>query len=293
MDLFNRPIFKSYFRKLREKDLIVWTISIISIVFLLSQLLIGLGSLFFVNNNIIASFISTYFYLPPTFTQLPFRFYTLFTYQFFHDTLWHWLFNCVLLYFLGSLLKFRITNKQLVLLFLGGGVLGGLLWVLFTQYQIIKIDTIPMLGSSASLMSLWGAALILYPNYSIKLFFKWDVALKWFVYALGLLIFFGLFSSASSGSALVHLAGLLVGVVLSYVMFFSRSFHSVEVFFKNIFKKKLVVKEVYVNPSKVQKAKVSLNQQEKVDAILDKISAHGYDSLSKEEKEFLFSTSKN
>lgn len=293
MDLFNRPIFKSYLLRLKEKDLIVWTLSIISIVFFLTQLFIGLGSLFFSNENVIEAFISNYFYLPPTFTQLSFRFYTLFTYQFFHDTLWHWLFNCVLLFFLGSLLKYRITNKQLAILFLGGGVFGGLLWVLFTQFQILAIDPIPMLGSSASLMSLWGAALILYPNYSIKLFFKWDVALKWFVYTIGLLNFFGLFSSVSSGSALVHLAGLLVGVALSYAMFFSKSFYNMEVFFKNIFKKKLVVKEVYVNPYKVQKTKVSLNHQEKVDAILDKISAHGYESLSKEEKEFLFSNSKN
>ena len=34
-------------------------------------------------------------------------------------------------------------------------------------------------------------------------------------------------------------------------------------------------------------------RQEKVDAILDKIKASGYDSLSKEEKDYLFNASKN
>jgi hypothetical protein len=73
----------------------------------------------------------------------------------------------------------------------------------------------------------------------------------------------------------------------------SKFIYIVNNFFQNIFRKKLVVKEVYVNPKQVPKKKIPLNQQEKIDAILDKISAHGYDSLSKEEKEFLFSSSKN
>ena len=34
-------------------------------------------------------------------------------------------------------------------------------------------------------------------------------------------------------------------------------------------------------------------RQEKVDAILDKIKASGYDSLTKDEKDYLFNASKN
>ena len=39
--------------------------------------------------------------------------------------------------------------------------------------------------------------------------------------------------------------------------------------------------------------KIEDKQQQKLDAILDKISKSGYDSLSKEEKEFLFKTSRS
>ena len=37
----------------------------------------------------------------------------------------------------------------------------------------------------------------------------------------------------------------------------------------------------------------TLKKQEKTDRILDKISKSGYDSLNKEEKDFLFNQSKN
>ena len=39
--------------------------------------------------------------------------------------------------------------------------------------------------------------------------------------------------------------------------------------------------------------KNSTERQKKIDAILDKISKSGYDSLSKEDKDFLFEAGKN
>ncbi|MCB0479183.1 MAG: rhomboid family intramembrane serine protease, partial [Crocinitomicaceae bacterium] len=64
--------------------------------------------------------------------------------------------------------------------------------------------------------------------------------------------------------------------------------------FKNLFKPKPKLKVAYkkdvarddYNYMDYKKAK-----QDKIDAILDKISKNGYDSLSKEEKEFLFKQS--
>ena len=45
--------------------------------------------------------------------------------------------------------------------------------------------------------------------------------------------------------------------------------------------------------NKTKKTSTDSSRQEKVDAILDKIKASGYDSLSKEEKDYLFDASKN
>ena len=47
------------------------------------------------------------------------------------------------------------------------------------------------------------------------------------------------------------------------------------------------MKPVYRAPKK-SKTKNSLSEQEKIDRILDKISASGYDSLTEEEKDYPF-----
>ena len=66
---------------------------------------------------------------------------------------------------------------------------------------------------------------------------------------------------------------------------------------KKLFTKKKI-KIVYKKSNNQKKSKPKTSddtiiRQEKVDAILDKIKASGYDSLSKEEKDYLFNASKN
>jgi len=55
--------------------------------------------------------------------------------------------------------------------------------------------------------------------------------------------------------------------------------------------KKPSFKKVSKNKNKTAKGSVP-NQQEKLDAILDKIGKSGYEALSSEEKDFLFQQSK-
>jgi hypothetical protein len=65
---------------------------------------------------------------------------------------------------------------------------------------------------------------------------------------------------------------------------------------KELFASKPKVKVSYRSdepqPKKTQRAAVSKTTQDEIDAILDKISERGYESLSKEEKEKLFNASK-
>ena len=49
---------------------------------------------------------------------------------------------------------------------------------------------------------------------------------------------------------------------------------------------------VHKKPNRKTTAKTGATEQEKIDRILDKISASGYDSLSKAEKDFLFKAGK-
>ena len=57
-----------------------------------------------------------------------------------------------------------------------------------------------------------------------------------------------------------------------------------------MFTRKVTIKKKQPKPKSFDD---TIIRQEKVDAILDKIKASGYDSLSKEEKDYLFNASKN
>jgi hypothetical protein len=65
---------------------------------------------------------------------------------------------------------------------------------------------------------------------------------------------------------------------------------------KDLFRSRPKVKVTYRNeeskPKKAVKVPLSKTSQDEIDAILDKISERGYESLSKEEKEKLFNASK-
>jgi hypothetical protein len=70
-------------------------------------------------------------------------------------------------------------------------------------------------------------------------------------------------------------------------------------FFVNLFqpKKSTPFKKVHVNPKKPatksqSKIVIKDKTQQQIDEILDKISQSGYDSLTAEEKEFLFKAGK-
>jgi hypothetical protein len=79
----------------------------------------------------------------------------------------------------------------------------------------------------------------------------------------------------------------------------SRIVSAVIDFFANLFspRKSTPFKKVHVNPKKPSVKKESKDvakdkTQQQIDEILDKISQSGYDSLTSEEKEFLFKAGK-
>ena len=83
----------------------------------------------------------------------------------------------------------------------------------------------------------------------------------------------------------------------------NRTIDSISSFFTNIFSSKKGPRKAYKNPdanmfTKQKRSRrtdnnaASGSHQEALDAILDKIKRDGYDSLSSEEKEFLFNASK-
>ncbi|TCC94378.1 rhomboid family intramembrane serine protease [Pedobacter frigiditerrae] len=212
------------------------------------------------------------------------RFYTVLTYQFFHDGFFHILFNMLWLYWMGQIFLDFVKPRQFHFVYICGGILGAIFYALIFNIVPVFITSvsIPLIGSSAAVMAVFTAAATLVPNYSLRLMFVGEVKIKYLLLVYILLDLIGT-TKMNAGGSLSHLGGALFGFV--YVKLLQGGTD-----LSTIFKKKPKLRVVKNESPK--KAQGMVNQKE-VDAILDKISKTGYDKLTKEEKETLFKASKN
>ncbi len=234
-----------------------------------------------------------YFGFPASFSAFPYRFYTLITYQFFHDGFLHLLFNMLWLFWMGQLFLDFMKPRQFHFVFLAGGIAGALFFTLgFHAFPVFAryVDEAIIVGSSASVMAIVVAIATLLPDYALRLLLFGDVKLKYLALAYVILDLIGI-GSVNPGGSFAHLGGAFLGFAYVKLLKNGTDWSS---FFKKKPKLRVVKNATYkssVNSGNVKNADV-VNQQV-IDAILDKISKSGYDKLSREEKETLFKASKH
>lgn len=228
------------------------------------------------------------------------------THMFVHYQFFHLLFNMIALYWFGTILHEYIGAKKLLPLYFYGGIVGGLLFMLSSTFLPIPVPLGSVaIGASASVLAIVVAAATLLPDHIIKLFFFGEVKIKYMALVLVLLANISPLHDQSYGTIIAHLGGALFGFVYIRQMKvghdWSLPFNNLLLFFRDLpdrFRRKKYPHVAYKRktptagsrPSHLHVA--SKNKQERVDTILDKINQSGYDSLSKEEKEFLFRSSK-
>ncbi len=252
------------------------------LIFIIASLL-GVGFAFSGNKGFIALQIQEYFAFPANISSLSTRFYTVLTYQFFHADFFHILFNMIWLYWIGQIFLDFLKPRQFHFVYLGGGILGALIFLLlFNIVPAFSIQKATLIGSSASVMAILAATATLVPDYSLRLMLFGDVKLKYLVLAFVIL---DMMSSAgdNAGGSIAHLGGALFGFAFIKLLQNGKDWST-------IFQRKSKLKVVKNKVPKKSETKVN---QKEVDIILDKISKSGYDQLSKEEKETLFKASKN
>ena len=221
---------------------------------------------------------------------------TLFIYMFVHNGFIHILFNMLMLHFVSRFFLTFFTEKQFLVVYISGGIFSGLLFVLFFHFLG---SVVPLVGASAAVMSLLVAATIYAPNYllripligTIKLWYITAIFLGIDVIIVSKLFFEDVIDPSILGGRFSHIAGAVFG--FTYVKLLQNGFDLAKLFSKNIFpkkKKKTPFSKVHVNTtsSNLRKSQKTDIEQKQIDDILDKISKSGYDSLSKEEREFLF-----
>lgn len=244
---------------------------------------------------------------------LPFllkRPYSILTYFFVHIDLFHILFNMLFLYWFGRILEEFIGGKRLTALYILGGLAGGVFYFfmynLLPPLKAVRIHT-ALVGASASIYAIIVGAATLRPNYTVFLLLLGPVRIKWIALACVLLSFLSI-GNTNTGGNLAHLGGALMGYL--YIIGLQKGFDAgiwiirVMSWISNLFSRKPKMKvhrpihqkvatsySSHVSKSKLQKGHTPPTQEE-VDRILDKIAAHGYESLTAEEKQRLADASR-
>jgi membrane associated rhomboid family serine protease len=226
---------------------------------------------------------------------------TIITYAFVHDLsdIWHIFFNMLGLYWFGKLFVEYLGSDKLIALYVLGAIAGAIAYLLTYNTIPFFIERNPsyMVGASAAVFAIVVATATLLPDYTFFLLFFGPVKIK---YIAAIYVFGSFLASvgANAGGNIAHLGGALIGFVyLKQLQAGSNWGNWITLtlqWTKNLFKPKPAVKVTYrKNEPYVSKpSKSSKVSQEELDAILDKISDGGYESLTKEEKEKLFNASK-
>ncbi len=242
--------------------------------------------------------------LPADTMQLLKRPWTLLTHIFTHQGILHLLFNMLWLFWFGKIIQEFIGNKKILPLFIYGGLTGAALLII--SYNIFpalqpSLPYVKALGASAGVLAIVVAAATLVPDYTVFLLFFGAVRIK---YIALVMIAIDLVSipEYNTGGHIAHLGGALFGYVfikqLQVGHDWSIPFNNFTNRLVSIFSRKKEPHVVYRTGKQESRKKSrsgsaeSVDKQKRVDEILDKIARSGYDSLSKEEKEFLFRYSK-
>ncbi|REG83506.1 rhomboid family protein [Algoriphagus antarcticus] len=267
----------------------------------------GLGDLY----TAALSYLMMPAYLPRLATQP----WSIFTYMFLHEGIFHILFNMLFLYWFGQLIHQFLGSRKLANLYILGGLAGALFYVLIynlSPYFNTTLNSSLMLGASAGIFAIVVGAATLSPNTTFSLILLGPVKIK-YIAIFYVILSFANSAGANAGGELAHLGGALLGylyiVQLRKGTDWGMPVQKVGIFFEDLFSgRKSNVKVSY------RKAKTSNSggfssfnkgtkstpkavgsddaTQEEIDKILDKIADRGYEALNKEEKRKLFEFSK-
>ena len=252
-----------------------------------------------------------------------FRIYQLVTYMFMHGNFGHLFFNMFALWMFGNTLENIWGSKRFLLFYMVCGIGAGLCQELvqYIQYatslaqyetvnmsgRIISMDSylnmMTTVGASGAIYGLLLAFGMMFPDSRIYLYFLFPIKAKWFVIGYAVLELILGFQGMDNVAHFAHLGGMLFGLLL--ILYWrkhpagpDKNFRKLKDIFQS-WKRKSQMKytryeEVY---DKMPRSDEDYNYQKAkkerdIDAILDKVAKNGYDSLTKEEKEFLFKNSK-
>ena len=242
---------------------------------------------------------------------------TIITHAFLHFNLWHLFWNMVILYVFSKYILNLFNDKKILTIYFLGALAGGLLYMTaYTVFPGLRAESAVFeggylaLGASAAVTAIVLFIATYTPNSGFRLFIfnlkLWHIAA---FFVLKDLIDLG--TSNNAGGLIAHLGGAIFGYTYALQLakgndigrWWERFMDTIASYFSKSTTRstrKTSGKRAKMHTVHKKKGTIGANasrlsktaQQQKIDAILDKISKSGYDSLSKAEKDFLFKAGK-
>ncbi len=220
-----------------------------------------------------------YLALPIGGDQFLWRFWTFFTYMFTHVDLWHLFWNMVLFYFMSQVFFTLMGDKKLLYLYVMSGAAGGALMLILGLIVPSQFGYSLLLGASAAVMGVGAVMAVYAPDYRVFLFGIFEMRYRYF-YLLVFVLNTILDLSVNTGGKISHIGGALFGALYGYSLKRGNDFLNTTGWLK-----KRRLKVIHRDESMIEKPGAD---EQRMNALLDKISRSGYDSLTKSEKEELF-----
>lgn len=207
------------------------------------------------------------------------------TFQFLHGSVGHVLFNCLGIFFFGPWMERWWGAKKFLVYYLLCGVGGAVFFTLLVLLGILPGDGLqsPLVGASAGIYGILIGVAVVAPNLRVALFFP-PIELSMRQLAIALMVI-------STGSILLkwggneggeagHLGGALLGFLL---MRYPQLLGGDSV-------NAMIHPKIFSHhpPAKLRpQSNIEKSQDTAVDAILDKISSKGFQSLTQQERDYL------
>ena len=221
-----------------------------------------------------------------------------------HGNFAHLFFNMFALWMFGNNIENAWGPKRFLIFYFVCGIGAGLtqelvqyiqLSDMIHNYQYVRLNnrSIPVaeylnmlttVGASGAVYGILLAFGMMWPNSRIYIYFAIPIKAKWFVLIYGLIELFSGFSSVDNVAHFAHVGGMVFGLAL--ILYWRHKENGWTPKFKMKFNKKSRPKSDW------DYNKERADDEKRTDEILDKIRKGGYDSLTKEEKDFLFIQSK-
>ncbi len=238
---------------------------------------------------------------------------TLLTYGFLHEGFWHIGWNMLLFYWFGRIVGDLIGDDRILPIYLWGALAGGLLfWATAAFMPYGAGGTLYLLGASGAVMATIVAAAVIAPEYAIRLILLGEVRLKYIALVLVLLDVFAFGNTGNQGGHFAHIGGALMGYFFvaqlqsgrDLAVPVNRVFDATQRFFGSFRggarrpRRRPTIAYRRGEPAGESNAPQSgarprnPDTQERLDVILEKIKAAGIESLSPEERDFLYQASR-